>query len=162
MTIVLMEFKIPIQLWMYVFFWCVVGGWGCIKFFWHTTFCIKQYLPREFWRDPSNHRLYERGIWYIYISDTTRTRTSNMFRHKHVWIYSGYHSDGYLIVEGKFLNEGNYLLPAGRTPTSDFYHILRSVQDQHLTNWAIKPDKWQLILWNKRCQATGSLPWDKT
>ena len=32
-------------------------------FFFQHNFCVKPYVPQ---RDPSNHRLYEHGIWYIY------------------------------------------------------------------------------------------------
>ena len=37
-------------------------------FVFQYNFCVKPYVPREPWWDPSNRRLYEHGIWYI--SDT--------------------------------------------------------------------------------------------
>ena len=48
------------------------------------------------------------------ISDTvlTRTRIHNLCRHKHMQIPLD-HSDGYSIIEGKFLIKGNYSLSAG-------------------------------------------------
>ena len=61
-----------------------------IRFFLKHNFCIKPYVPREPWRDPSNRRLYEHGIWYIF--DTARNRTRNLFRPKYKPIPLG-HSD---------------------------------------------------------------------
>ena len=46
----------------------------------NTIFVSNHYVPREPWRDPSNRRLCEHGIWYL--SDTARNQTLNLFRHK--------------------------------------------------------------------------------
>ena len=43
------------------------------------NFCVKPYVPREARRDPTNRRLNKHGI---YISDTARNRTHNLFRPK--------------------------------------------------------------------------------
>ena len=47
-----------------------------------STILYQTKCTREPWRDPSNLRLYEHGIWYI--SETTRTRTLNLFHHNSV------------------------------------------------------------------------------
>ena len=63
------------------------------KFFFQHNFCVKPYVPREPRRDPSNRRLNGAGI---YISDTARNRTHNLFRPKRKPIPLG-NSDGQLI-----------------------------------------------------------------
>ena len=47
---------------------CFQMGHGKTRYdFFQHNFCIVPYIPREPRRDPSNCRLYEHGIWYIYI-----------------------------------------------------------------------------------------------
>ena len=99
----------------------------CVSYiFFKHNFCVKPYVPREPRRDPSNHKLYEHGIWYIF--DTARNRTRNLFRPKCGSIPLG-HSDGFVFAFHAF----SFIFYAGnRCITGSFLSLEgQTVNDSH-------------------------------
>ena len=131
-------------------------------------------------RNQSNHRLYEHGIWYIYlipwllliiiiimiiIMSLTPVSSSNKDIRGVPSMQSSYSSwdsrtvglklatcfitsacqilqgnDGYLIVEGKFLIKGKYLLLAGlELGRQTFWHFKECSETSAQSNLANKP-----------------------
>ena len=74
--------------------WCIIIIYIIIYYF-ITQFLYQAIVLREPQRDPSNHRLHENGIWYIW--HCTRTRNHNLFRHKQAPVPLG-HCDGLIII----------------------------------------------------------------
>ena len=56
--------------------------WYFLTIHWHHVFfqhnfCVKQYVPREPWRDPSNHRLNEHGIYIWHCQESNSQPVSS-------------------------------------------------------------------------------------